>query len=801
MEDKKKHVNGHAERNKKPPVPNIKVSKPNSTSKTRDKLHETIGKPDNNKATLTVAPAARSRSRDKHSERLSKSAPDNNRASNTVNSSSKSRDKQNDSSKPTTKDTLQNDKSESKETKEKTNVNSTNNDKSTKQNDTKSDAPPAGRMRRAASIDVGELGRKKKTKRKKIKVDQETLLAEHTASKENLGQVLTQRSGSLGNRPNSLKLQNNANAVFPTPDPVKRHSTPVTSQRDRKLSTTSNSLSPDIPSKDTSAILPNQSKLKLSKWRKSDAETVEFSDTDDSWYSTFSSHQGYRKHGLKYTFPNAPYSRIPLPVIRKRWLNFIISIVYAIFAVVLFCPFAAFFIVLFPLCVFLKQFLKCCCSCCTVQTQGCCVCGQSLSVTEKFWVHTERQSPQVVQSLVIVEFGLSVSQVVNLVNNRVVLAKAEDGSSLYPKFSQRVVQTCSDFIWQEDQRFFIHNHVFEMPRGLESLEELQDYISDMASKPLPFDRPLWEVHILTDFGDVRDTVLLFRMHPCLVDGVSMVKILYKSIADVEPVTTVPPKVGKQNCIDSIKSIFNGPIKLFSLLLLPRNDFNLLHGEHVQLSGKKVITWSEPFSLSSAVKIKQVTRSTLNEVFMSVAAGSIRNYMIVNGVQNPFDIQSSIPVYYGANKHASGVGNDVLMMKVTLPTNTEGVVPRLWQMKQQMDQIRESSMFAITRRIFKVSYHILSESLWNRLWIYILRKCTCIVSSLPGPEIKLRMSSKQIKTIFYWFPPVRQVALAISFFTYGDQIQMAVSSDQAMLPNPDLLTKDFVFQVCSIELSL
>ena len=679
-------------------------------------------------------------------------------------------------------------------------------DKSNKTKHSSSNDAKPGKIpiRRCASIDVGELTRKKKSKRSKKRqkeLDKETLRAVQNAIKKSEAQKPPQRSGSLGNRPTSLKLSHTNNiidnkTVFPTPVPSKRHSSPpISAQNARQNSVNLNSVSPDISPNDTSAILPTKPKLKQKlKKTTSDSVSIDLSDTEDkSWYKTFEG-EGYRKHGLKYTFPSSPYFRLSTPVIRSSWIKVLGFIAYMFVAFIVFCPVAAIILVMFPICIFLKTTFKCCCTCCSVQNQACCVCGQRLSVTEKFWIRSELNSPIVVQSLIIIEYGLSVPQVINIINNRIVLAKGEDGCRLYPKFSQKVVNTCSDYVWQEDRNFFIHNHVFAMPKGIESLEDLQDYISDLASRPFIPDRPLWEIQVLTDFGDVRDTVVLFRMHPCLTDGVSMVKILYKSLADVDSVTTVPPHLGKETCCDYLKSVIDGPFKFVGKFLSQRNDFNLLHGEHIHLSGKKVITWSEPFSLSSALKIKQVTRSTLNDVFMSVAAGSIRNYLILNGVENPYDMQTSIPVYYGANKHVSGIGNDVMLINVSLPTNTEGVVPRLWQMKDRMNEVRQSSIFSIGRRIFKLSYHMLAESMWSKLWIYLFEKCTCVVSSLPGPEVDLRISAKQIKTIFYWFPPIQKMALAISFFTYGDQIQMAVSADRNVLPNPEIITKDFIYQV-------
>lgn len=789
--DNRENANKKAEKSKKNAVPHIKISSVKTEGNCRSRISlrskETQPSPSAKSNTLSVAPSQRQR---REKDKDEKYEP-----------------KQSGKEKIEPKTVIETkEKNIDKKDKAKVDKSGTKAGKPTDSNGVNNVAPKGNKakipIRRCASIDVGELGRKKKGKRKKQKIDKETLLAIQKASNENIAQSQDHktRSGSLGHRPNSLKLSNsnnvsenvNANNIFPTPVPQKRHSNPPSTQHERSPSVTNT----DISVNDTSAILPQKHKTKPLKKKKVDDDNIELSDVEDTWHSSFPTGSGYRKHGRKYTFPSSPYHRIAPPRVRKIWLRKIGFIAYACVAFLIFCPVAALLLVLLPLCLFFKFFLNCCCTCCNVQTQACCVCGQRLSVTERFWIQNELESPQVVQSLIIVEFGLSVAQIVNLVNNRLVLSKDEDGNRLYPRFSQRVIPTCSDYVWQEDSSFFIHNHVFAMPKGIESLEDLQDYISDLASRPLIFERPLWEVQVLTDFGEVRDTVILFRMHPCVADGVSMVKILYKSIADVDSVTSVPPSLAKSTCLDSVMSIIDAPIKLFSRVLCQKSDFNLLHGQHIHLSGKKVVTWSEPFSLAHATKIKQVSKSTLNEVFMSVAAGSIRNYLIYNGIPHPYDMQSSIPVYYGTKKHESGVGNDVLLLKVSLPINTEGVVPRLWQMKERMTKINESSLFAITRRLFKLSHHLLAESVWNKMWIYILRKCTCIVSSLPGPEISLRVSSKQIKTVFYWFPPVHQVALAISFFTYGDHIQMAVSADRNVLPNPEIITKDFIFQVGS-----
>ena len=643
-------------------------------------------------------------------------------------------------------------------------------------------------LRRCASVDVAELHRKKKGKKSsKKKVDKDIFLA-LTNSGQPQADAQTQRSSSVGKRPNSLKLltdqTSTSQTVFPTPNTQKRNSSV---SKDGKRPN-NNAVAPKIEVYDQS---PQQFRTQTSTEDRLRKISVDFSSLDEIPHA-----EGYRRHGLKHNFPSSPYYRIKPPRTQNVSLRIFGITIYTIVAFMVFCPMAAILLVLVPLGVLFKCSLKCC-SCCCSRGQGqecvCCICGENLSITEKFWIQNDQLNPKVVQSLIIVEYGLSAAQIINLINTRLVLASSEFGGRLYPRFSQKVVRTCSEYVWVADENFFIHDHVFTMPKGIESVVDLQEYVSDMASQPLSFSTALWEVQIVTNFGEQQDSVLLFRMHPCLADGVSLVKILYKSIADVDSVTTVPPKFAQRSCLDSLRSLFYGPLLFIDNFMCSRSDFNLLHGKHIHLSGKKLITWSEPFSLSAAIRIKQVTRSSLSEVLMSVAAGSIRSYLQLNGIPHPFDMHCSIPVYTGSNV-PSIVANHVILLKLSIPTNTEGVIPRLWQMKERMIEAKHSSFYSLTRKVFKYSYHVLPESLWNCMWQKITDKCSCVISCLPGPEIGLRLASKQIKTIFYWYPHVHSVPLTISFFTYGDHVQMAVSTDSAVLPNPDILTKDFIYQV-------
>jgi len=200
-------------------------------------------------------------------------------------------------------------------------------------------------------------------------------------------------------------------------------------------------------------------------------------------------------------------------------------------------------------------------------------------------------------------------------------------------------------------------------------------------------------------------------------------------------------------------------KLFTM-----HDRNLLHGP--ALSGAKTVSWSRPLSMTSVLRVKDVTRSTLNDLLMTVVTSCLRRYLVRSGVRHPRDVTATLlvdlqprgrglptrgetsstesngldgpysstaaqrlstvaappecdpagrsPVWITTTS-ADGVcvngiqSNGGMMMQggqavrqrirrgvsldvrlslvnVTLPTNTEGTIPQLWDVKQRMNEV-------------------------------------------------------------------------------------------------------------------
>ncbi|XP_012943145.1 uncharacterized protein LOC101863055 [Aplysia californica] len=500
---------------------------------------------------------------------------------------------------------------------------------------------------------------------------------------------------------------------------------------------------------------------------------------------------------VKLGLPNAPYQRIVHLTQSSLCFSVFINTLIIITSFLLLWPLLALVIVLVPVVLILKRFFSWFC-CCSVRLWGrCCIClcHTHLTSSEVVWLG-KRHGNAVAQSLLVLQKGLDIERIRNLLDSRLLSVENRHGHKMYPRFTQKVVEFCCGHAWVPDRHFSVSRHVFSMPGYIETLEDLQQFISKMAAEPMSLEHPLWEVQVLHNFREPRDTVLLFRMHMCLTDGVSIVHILENALVDSQKASSQKNSFSSEATNTSpFKVLFSGPLTFISRYLCAKQDHNVLHGRHTHPSGETAVAWSEPFSLSAAMRVKQVARCTLSELLLSVIAGNIRTYLQVSGTGHPYNVKCALPVdFQSLDGGPVDMENKYSMVVLPLPTNTEGAIPRLWEIKYKLERFKSSPEAAIVNGARWLTCCLLPVSLFQRLWRKIYSRCTLLVANLAGPTSTLKFDSREVKCMMYWVPPLDQVTVTVSFLTYADQVRMAVISDRSVLPNPDLLTRDFIHKL-------
>ena len=236
--------------------------------------------------------------------------------------------------------------------------------------------------------------------------------------------------------------------------------------------------------------------------------------------------------------------------------------------------------------------------------------------------------------------------------NRLIASSARRGSNigkkLFPRFSQLIVSRFSGTMWVDYSAFSIDEHVREIPRNIQSDEDLQSYISTLLSTELTRTRPLWQLHYINrSTTRPNDSILVFIYHPALSDGISLLRILLKHIVDnrTTQLDLKPRFVGRRNehIFDYIRAYLFGYMLIFSKLLfntskesffkriLFKNNNNNNNNistinNHQQPQPHRTVVWSAPFNLSQANRMKLVTRTRMNDLLSTLVISTVKLYM-------------------------------------------------------------------------------------------------------------------------------------------------------------------------------
>lgn len=183
------------------------------------------------------------------------------------------------------------------------------------------------------------------------------------------------------------------------------------------------------------------------------------------------------------------------------------------------------------------------------------------------WLGNKRRSQcqSVLHTLLVFEGSMDVATLRHLIQTRVLRAETPEGELAYPRLLQKLVSVTAGYLWELDLTFDIQNHIFTGPTHFTCDTELQQYIGQLLTQSLPMSRPLWEIRLLPSYyGSGKDTMIILRVHQCLADGMSLIRILSHSLADHQQmhVPQRPHFAGLSFGFNVLRSLIVGPVTIF-----------------------------------------------------------------------------------------------------------------------------------------------------------------------------------------------------------------------------------------------
>ncbi|XP_054706673.1 uncharacterized protein LOC129216483 [Uloborus diversus] len=488
---------------------------------------------------------------------------------------------------------------------------------------------------------------------------------------------------------------------------------------------------------------------------------------------------------------SAPVKKIRHPTDRRIVPVVLISTCFAVGGLAFGLPVVAILTVAVVVASVLRVAIASCCA--SRLGYGLPGCSRYLSASDAFWLHD--LNAYVAHCLFFVERGLDVRTTRQILQSRVLDKTTENGERAFARFTQKVVSVSAGYCWVDDTDFDIEQHVFEEARRVRTRHQLRNLISQLMSHaPLAPNRPLWEVRMVRDYGMARDTVLIVRVHHALSDGVALVKVLGNFLADHPQMLRLKPRHGGLNFpLNVFRAAAVAPLSLLGWLLFRRRDYNPV--SHRQpFTSRRTVGWSAGIRAATVDRIRQVARCSVNDVLLAAARGALRDYFKHCGVRCPPDVTVNLPLdlrYEPAHMESfPELGTGFALVNARLPVRTEGAIPGLWDVRHRMERLKASCDPVVMYGALHYLSALLPASLCRWLLRAALRCASLRFCSLQGPERRLTLASRRLKSATFWMDAHPEVPVAFCVFSYAGSFYVGVSADSGTIASPKVLVKGF-----------
>ncbi len=398
---------------------------------------------------------------------------------------------------------------------------------------------------------------------------------------------------------------------------------------------------------------------------------------------------------------------------------------------------------------------------------------------------------------------------------------------IFDRFKQRVADRYATPHWQDDPHFDLDRHLLRValpaPGGQ---QELQRLVSDLMNTPFDFERPLWQMHLVENYGGTG-CALIARFHHCIADGIALIHVMMSMADESFDPSHVPPVPGPSpsnsgrlaQLIEPVVKVVSTTVKAAEAVLHESMDM-VLHPSHLlerakqgmsigaatsrlllmsadsetifkgELGIVKRAAWSRPVSLAGVKAIGQRIGGKVNDVLLAAVSGALRRYLLSH--HQPVDdveIRALIPVNLRPPEEAYKLGNHFGLVFLSLPVGIEDPRERLLEVKRHMDGIKHSAEAPVTLGILQV-IGLAPKQVQDQVVNLMSAKATAVMTNVPGPRERLHLGGKTIRHMMFWVPRSGPLSLGVSIISYAGEVLLGVATDTNVIPDPETLIDGF-----------
>lgn len=255
----------------------------------------------------------------------------------------------------------------------------------------------------------------------------------------------------------------------------------------------------------------------------------------------------------------------------------------------------------------------------------------------------EPTSKQVIMSLKVLQ-GPADLEDIRSKCEKTVSRKDTKGNLVFRKFFQYLDTIGGYYCWKPAV-FDMNHHVRVMdgvdPDKIMTESDVMKLLSEVANKPFAEKRAPWEILIIPKYmynkevGTTQTTDkfgLVIRIHHGMGDGFSLMKLIMRDMAGLDPEKYTPPvkDPGKPwpwwyRVFAFFYILWHSPRGFYKTMNV--KDSNPLHNALTKVTGEKFIVWSEQVNVKWLKELKTQMNVGMNTLLFGAVTGALRSYIL------------------------------------------------------------------------------------------------------------------------------------------------------------------------------
>jgi len=413
------------------------------------------------------------------------------------------------------------------------------------------------------------------------------------------------------------------------------------------------------------------------------------------------------------------------------------------------------------------------------------------------------------------ESGFDHDRLVGLIRDRI---------SFVPRYRQRlqaVPGRLANPVWVDDTHFDIGYHVRRsaLPRP-GSLDQLQELVARIVSRPLDRSRPLWEIYFVEGLADGR-VALLYKSHQVLVDGVETVD-LAQVLLDVSP---EPKALGEDDwtprrrpsptallagavrdtldaatALDTVRSTTGSVLRgVDGAAHRAGRVVNGLAGRHPERESPFSGTLSQQrrvvavrTDLEDHRRIRDVHGGTVNDVILATVTGGLRAWLMTRAesLTGLRQVRAVVPVsVIDQELEATSLGSQIAPHFVELPIGEASPVVRLHQVSYSFKAHKETGRGVAANRLAGIAGF--APTTFHAIGSRVAaaergRDFQLTVTNVPGPQSPLYAAGARMVATYPVPPLLPGHAIAIGVTSYDGRVYYGLTADRDLVPDAEVL---------------